>query len=344
MAVDIVGITNLYDSLATNILSKYDNLYTNDKIDAETYAKLVGESMTALQKIAVDAVQNQELLDKQVESESARKLNIEKDTETKERNTIINENQSVKDIELKSKEIELKSKQIESLDISDKLKQDVTDADVKIKTAQKAVQERQASKIETDITNSIDDNTRKNDINKRDVALKAAQTTVMYRDGMLKEQQQLLLTNQTEYEAEKTETLRTNTEANALIRLIDGTSAEITSYITNGVVPPSELLNILAQARYDLVSLTNVDVNQYEKKSYAYTFRDVSSDGEADGSQNRDTRTYDNRTISTYTVNKDDRYLTRNGVVYKFTNATATSVNLNTVNLTTDANWEQVIN
>lgn len=80
MAVDTGSITTTYDTLYTAALAQYDVLYTGDKIDAETYAKLVGTMSADMMRLSIDAVQKQELLDRDVElkQEQVYKTTVEK--------------------------------------------------------------------------------------------------------------------------------------------------------------------------------------------------------------------------------------------------------------------------
>ena len=97
----------------------------------------------------------------------------------------------------------------------------------------------------------------------KDRAYKAAQTTNVYRQAMLNEQQQALLANQTAYEAEKTDTLQKNTTANMLIRTIDGGVDEIQGYLNNTSSIPTQLIKVVAEARADLLELSGVDTDDY---------------------------------------------------------------------------------
>jgi len=80
MAVNTTEIQNVYSTLYDTAVAKYDTMYTEDKIDAETYAKLVGTVSADMMKIAVDTVQKQELLDKDVllKQEQVYKTTVEK--------------------------------------------------------------------------------------------------------------------------------------------------------------------------------------------------------------------------------------------------------------------------
>ena len=62
--INTTGITSLYTSLTDAIASKLDALYTTDKIDAETYAKIMAQSFDDALKLSVSAVQQQEQIEK----------------------------------------------------------------------------------------------------------------------------------------------------------------------------------------------------------------------------------------------------------------------------------------
>lgn len=62
--INTSGITSLYTSLTDAIASKLDALYTADKIDAETYAKIMAQSFDDALKLSVSAVQQQEQIEK----------------------------------------------------------------------------------------------------------------------------------------------------------------------------------------------------------------------------------------------------------------------------------------
>ena len=79
MAVNITEIGNVYTSLLTKMLTKYDDMWSNNEIDAETYAKLVAQASTQLVQLSADLVQKQEQLDK--------------DIDIKERNMVLQESE-----------------------------------------------------------------------------------------------------------------------------------------------------------------------------------------------------------------------------------------------------------
>ena len=78
--INTTAITNLYDSLTGAITAKLDTLYANDKIDAETYGKLLSQSLDEALKLSVTAIQQQEQIDKDNEIKTSQKLQIEQQT------------------------------------------------------------------------------------------------------------------------------------------------------------------------------------------------------------------------------------------------------------------------
>lgn len=64
MAVNTTEIGTVYSSLMAAMLVKYDDMWASNEIDAETYAKLVGEASSQIMQLAADLVQKQESLDK----------------------------------------------------------------------------------------------------------------------------------------------------------------------------------------------------------------------------------------------------------------------------------------
>ena len=63
--INTTDMANLYISLTNSVTAKLDELYTADKIDAETYAKIIAQSFENAMQLSVTAVQNQEKLDKE---------------------------------------------------------------------------------------------------------------------------------------------------------------------------------------------------------------------------------------------------------------------------------------
>lgn len=64
--INTTGITDLYTALTAAITDKLDTLYTANKIDAETYAKLLAQSFDEALKLSVGAIQQQEQIEQDV--------------------------------------------------------------------------------------------------------------------------------------------------------------------------------------------------------------------------------------------------------------------------------------
>lgn len=56
-------ISIVYEALFTTMVAKYDDLWGSNEIDAETYAKLVGEASSQLMSLSAQLVQKQEELE-----------------------------------------------------------------------------------------------------------------------------------------------------------------------------------------------------------------------------------------------------------------------------------------
>lgn len=63
MAVNTTEITSLYNSLVAAMVAKYDDMWASNEIDAETYAKLVGQASSQLIALSAELVQKQESLE-----------------------------------------------------------------------------------------------------------------------------------------------------------------------------------------------------------------------------------------------------------------------------------------
>ena len=159
MAVNITEIGNVYTSLLTKMLTKYDDMWSNNEIDAETYAKLVAQASTQLVQLSADLVQKQEQLDKDIdikernmvlqESELADKLltaakqrvlldeeketadknqallDVQKDIETYKKDTLLLDEHSIniKKVDSIVKDIDVKERStvVQETELSDKL-------------------------------------------------------------------------------------------------------------------------------------------------------------------------------------------------------------------------------
>lgn len=71
--INETGIINVYNSMVGALTTKVDSLYTSGKIDSETYSKIISQAYVEFVGLAINAVQNQEKLDKEVELVQANK-------------------------------------------------------------------------------------------------------------------------------------------------------------------------------------------------------------------------------------------------------------------------------
>lgn len=107
--INTVGITGLYTALTEAISTKLDALYTADKIDAETYAKILAQSFDEALKLSVSAIQQQEQIEKdaalkeaqtsligyQIDNLVLEGINISKQAELIKAQTLVQENQAL---------------------------------------------------------------------------------------------------------------------------------------------------------------------------------------------------------------------------------------------------------
>lgn len=147
MALDTTAMTDLYVTLYTTTASRYDMMWSENQIDAETYAKLLSELSASLIQAVPGIVQNQQQIDSQIaiaEAQSAQDLiNKQKQVEAIEIENVVKEGQyqdslltSAKQRASIDKEIEAKAKQIESMQIEDAIKSVQSEKDLEVKTQQ----------------------------------------------------------------------------------------------------------------------------------------------------------------------------------------------------------------
>ena len=78
--INTTAITELYASLTAAISARLDTLYTDDKIDAETYAKIMAQSFDDALKLSVTAIQQQEQIEKDGAVKTAQAAQIAQQT------------------------------------------------------------------------------------------------------------------------------------------------------------------------------------------------------------------------------------------------------------------------
>ena len=81
MAVATLEITTVFTGMMDAVQAKLDAFYTDDKLDAEMYSKVVASMMASTLQLATQTVQQQPVLDGQV-------LKTEKDTLFVEKQTL----------------------------------------------------------------------------------------------------------------------------------------------------------------------------------------------------------------------------------------------------------------
>jgi len=80
--VNTSEISSVYSTLFIAVVAKYDVMWSDNEIDAETYAKLVGQASSQLVTLAAELVQKQEQVDINVEK-TIEDINIAKKQSTK---------------------------------------------------------------------------------------------------------------------------------------------------------------------------------------------------------------------------------------------------------------------
>lgn len=109
MAVNTTEISSVYNSLITTSLSRFDAMWDNNEIDAETYAKVVSETSSKLLELSSDLVLKQ--------------LSLDKDIEIKERQMVESELTGSKQRLVLDEEIETANKQQILLDTQEEVEQ-----------------------------------------------------------------------------------------------------------------------------------------------------------------------------------------------------------------------------
>jgi len=115
MAINTTGITTLYDTLIGAVITKLDNLYTDNKIDAETYARLLSESIHQTMQTSIQAIQNQEQLEADSSLKNSQKdLFIQQKLTEAEQTSLVSA-QAYIEIQSKTTSVNAKAKQLDIL-------------------------------------------------------------------------------------------------------------------------------------------------------------------------------------------------------------------------------------
>lgn len=141
MAVNTIEIGATYNTLFTQVIATYNTLWNDNKIDAETYAQLIGQASAQLLTLAAELTQKQQQIDKDLdvkerqmliaEAESVKRLILldeEKETADKQQLILVQE--------LALKTYENLTLQVDNHDINLKQKDKLTE-DIKVTTTQK---------------------------------------------------------------------------------------------------------------------------------------------------------------------------------------------------------------
>lgn len=276
--------TGVFDKLIEAVNKNIEAQWNKNRIDGKEYAEVYLGSMQSVIAQSVQYILQEKSIEadiaikeKELEIKAAQLALTERQVAEVENNINIKERQMVEaeltgaktrenittQISKIHRDIAVAEKQIASITVNDEYKGRMTAAEEEVKASQVVINNRQASRLEAETASIASEDARRNASNKKDLEVKDAQKTKTYRDAMLAEQQQLLLANQTSYEAEKTNTLKLNTQANMLIRTIDGGVTETNGYLTNGLTPPAQLVKVVSEARADLVELSGVEYSDY---------------------------------------------------------------------------------
>lgn len=102
MAVNTTTMISTYTAMVNTVVARYTSMWNSNQIDAETYAKLVGEASSQFMQFAAELVQKQEQLDVQNQLVAQQVLNEAKQLEL-----------ITKQVEIAGQELLLKQKQID---------------------------------------------------------------------------------------------------------------------------------------------------------------------------------------------------------------------------------------
>ena len=151
MAINTSGITTLYSSLMTAVSAQLDTLYSNSKLDSETYAKLLSESIHQTMQTAVQAIQTQETIDAEVALKGSQKLLVDQQklTETQNTNVVatqyyVADNSKTTEINMKLKQYDILGQQFSNLKTEMSLKQQTVAKSLNVQSAQISQMEKEA--------------------------------------------------------------------------------------------------------------------------------------------------------------------------------------------------------
>lgn len=296
MTLNIEDITTLFGSLINNSKNILDTEYDKGSIDSSEYAKVLETLLSNAMALSVQTVQSQqridsdlltaekqrESIDKDVQLKDYELQNIEplkkaqlenqnnqilkqidklnKDIDIEERQMVVQEEQSEKDLLIKDsqklqidKDIDVKTQQITSMQISDTIKQDQSDKDLLTKQAQ---------------IDSINKKTSIDDYNltellpiKKDRSLIAKDVEDGSKQAKidLATYQAEKMHNDADYSAEKTTQLVQSVEDNRKIKALDSLADTYGTFGAGGLTLSSDMWNTYFSIIATLTGATEPD-------------------------------------------------------------------------------------
>lgn len=248
--INTSSITSLYDSLTGAISSKLDALYANDKIDAETYAKILAQSFDEALKLSVSAVQQQEQLEKDHAFKDAQILNLASERARTQAQTLQVEAETLntaKQGQLLEAQKAVQLQQVINL-ASEKLRSDAQTAQIQAETlnlpkqgalidAQKEQTLKEADLAQQRINLTGEEILVKKEqvlVSKQEVLIAAAKLANIPKEGVLLDKQALDVVAKTQL----TEQQKTNLAAEVLNipkqgLLLDANRTKVTQEVTN---------------------------------------------------------------------------------------------------------------
>ena len=129
MAVDTVGMSNLYDVLVGKLQATLTEEYDAGRLRNDQYAQVISNALVSAIQTSVQAVQNQPNIDTQIAAIASEKA--------------IKEAQSAKDLLIKDTQIAQSTAQTAAITSEKTIKEAQSASDLLVKTAQKALIEKQ---------------------------------------------------------------------------------------------------------------------------------------------------------------------------------------------------------
>ena len=143
MAVDSVGISNLYDVLVGKLQATLTEEYDAGRLRNDQYAQVISNALVSAIQTSVQAVQNQPNIDTQIALSTKQGLQVDAQTATIASEKAIKEAQSAKDLLIKDTQIAQSTAQTAAITSEKTIKEAQSASDLLVKTAQKALIEKQ---------------------------------------------------------------------------------------------------------------------------------------------------------------------------------------------------------